>query len=296
MSDTAATDPAPDAPEPAPVPEVAPAAEGQEPAPEIEAPEFDGTKVQPEPEAPAPETVEIEVGGRKYLVPPDLRDGFMQHADYTQKSQKNAEFAKQLAEGQQALHQYAQTQRQNIEDYGELAHTDNLLEQFRNTDWNQAQQDDPEQAQQLSIQFQMLRDKREVIERRIQQWEHNTRVTAEREHANRKDQLKASLARDIPNYSPELHSKMDETAIRHGFTQAELDSVTDPKMMRMLHLAHLGEQVLQRKRAATAQPAPTPVKPVPKVSGGATPTTGPNSSQGINAWMRSREQQLKRHV
>ena len=163
------------------------------------------------------------------------------------------------------------------------------------------QQDDPDQAQQLGFQFQMLRDTRQQIVDRISKMEYDARVTAERErdnamreHANRRDQLKASLARDIPNYSPELHGKMNETAMRHGFTQADLDSVTDPKMMRMLHLAHLGEQVLQRKRAATTQPAPKPVKPVPKVSGGQTPTTGPTDKQSTEAWMRSRTQQIKR--
>ena len=230
------------------------------------------------------------------------------HGDYTLKTQELAGKGRDLEGDRETLKgereafiQQAQTHRDNIGDYGELAHTDKLLENFRKVDFQKLQQDDPDQASQLGFQFQMLRDTRQQIVDRISKREYDARVTAEherdntmREHANRRDQLKASLARDIPNYSPELHGKMDETAIRHGFTQAELDSVTDPKMMRMLHLAHLGEQVLQRKRAATTQPAPKPVKPVPKVSGGQTPTTGPTDKQSTEAWMRSRTQQLKR--
>jgi hypothetical protein len=322
MSDTAATDPAAGAPEPAPVPEVAPeapavdpvdpaAAEGPEPAPEPEALRPDGTPIQPEPEPEpllAPETVEVELNGLKYTVPAVLKDGYMMHGDYTLKTQELAGKGRELESDREALKgdreaftQQAQTHRENIQDFGELAHTDKLLDSFRKVDFAQMQQDDPEQAQQLGFQFNMLRDTRQQIVERIQKREYDSRiqeeqkrVTAERETATRKDQLTATLARDIPNYSPDLQGKMNETAIRNGFTQADIDSVTDPKMMRMLHLAHLGEQVLQRKRAATAQPAPAPVKPVPKVGGGTTPTTGPTDKQGIDAWMRSREQQLKR--
>ena len=293
MSDVAAVDPAPDASEPAPAPEAAPEspeAEGQDLAPGAPEP---GEEVETLPEPAAPETVEIEIDGRKYRVPADLRDGYMQHADYTVKTQQVADQGRALAEGYQAWQQQAQAHQQHIQDYGELAHTDHLLGQYRNMDWGRLQQEDSEQAQQLSTQLNMLRDKRDQIAQRIQQREHDTRVHAEREHTGRKEHLKTALARDIPSYTPELQGKMNETAIRHGYTQAEIDTVVDPRMMRMLHLAHLGEQVLQRKRAATAQPAPAPVKPVPKVSGGRTPTTGPTDKQDIKDWMRSRIKQLE---
>ena len=67
MSDVAAVDPAPDASELAPAPETAPEApeaEGQDLAPE-DAPEIDPSEVPAEPTAP--ETVEIDIDGRKYL-------------------------------------------------------------------------------------------------------------------------------------------------------------------------------------------------------------------------------------
>lgn len=328
MSDTAAANPVAGAPEPAsetgaaPEPAAADSTVGQvavegkvEPTSEPEAPGIDGTEGrlagQPElPEPSEPETVEVEISGLKYRVPAALKDGYLQHADYTSKTMDLADKGRALEGDRDALKserdnftQQAQTHRENIQDFGELAHTDKLLESFRKVDFQQLQQEDPDQATQLGFQFQMLRDQRQQIVERIQKGEYDTRVTAEREqanaareHANRKDQLTATLARDIPNYSPELQGKMDETAFRGGYTQTELDSVTDPRMMRMLHLAHLGEQVLQRKRAATTQPAPAPVKPVPKVGGGTTPMTGPQDKQGIDAWMRSRDQQLKRET
>ncbi|MCH7720418.1 MAG: hypothetical protein IH988_05435, partial [Planctomycetes bacterium] len=304
-----ATDPVASAPDPAPAPEVAPeaaevdpasvdrvAAEEQEPAPELEAPELDGTEVRPEPETPEPETWEVEKNGIKYRVPIELKDEVMWHADYTTKTQELArgqtsleQREEVLVQRDQALVQRDQAQRENIQDWGEFAHTEKLLDSFRSMtqdDWNKIREEDPDQYENLRVQRDIIRDQRDVVGQRIQKFEsekqqreHDTRVTAEREHADRRDRLQATLARDIPNYSPTLQGKMNETAIRGGFTQADIDSVTDPKMMQMLHLAHLGEQVLQRQRAAKAQPAPVPVTPVPKASGGGTPTTGPNDKQ-----------------
>lgn len=323
MSDVQATNLESGAPEPAPVPEVAPEAEGvdpttvdqpeaegPEPTPETEVSELDQTTVQPDPLEALPEsdpdTVEVEVNGLNYRVPTALKDGYLRQADYTSKTQELAGKGRELDGDREAFKgereafvQQAQTHRDNIGDYGELAHTNKLLESFRKLDFQQLQQEDPDQAQQLGWQFNALRDTRQQIVDRIQSREYDTRVTAERErdvatreHANRKDQLKANLARDIPNYSSELQTKMDQTAIQHGYTQAEIDQVVDPRMMRMLHLAHLGEQVLQRKRAATTQPAPTPVSPIQKVKGGSSPKPGVHDELEIGEWMRREQKRL----
>ena len=304
MTDLSSTNPDP-APEPALAPEVAPEEpavepvqlEGEEPAPVV-APDPDQPAAEPDPAdlvATADEgTVEVELNGLTYRVPAALKDGYLMHTDYTSKTQEVADKGRALDSEREAFTQQAQNHRDNIGDFGELAHADKLLEKFREVDFQALQAEDPDQAQQLGFQYQRLRDDRELIVGRIQKREHGQRVTAERDHANRKDQLTATLARDIPDYSPVLQGKMNETAIREGFTQAELDTVTDPKMMRILHLAHLGEQVLMRKRAATKPPVPAAVKPVPKVSGGRTPTSGPQDKQGIDDWMASRDKQLRR--
>ncbi len=301
MSDVTATEPVIDAPEPAPEPEVAPEApevEGQEPTLEVEAPELDPSEVQPDPAEALPlpdqDTVEVELNGLKYRVPAALKDGYLMNADYTLKTQELASEGRTLKSDREAFTQQVQSHRGNIQDLGALAHTEKLLEGFRKVDFQKLQQDDPDQAQQLGFQYQSLRDERQQIVERIQGREYDTRVTAERDHANRKNQLTATLARDIPDYSPETQTKMNETAFRSGFTQAEIDTVVDPRMMRVLHLANLGEQVLQRKRTATAQPVPKPVKPVPKVSGGRAPTTGPTDKQGMKDWVNSRRQQIER--
>ncbi len=307
MTDLAATNPEP-APEPALAPEVAPVEpavepvepEGVEPALEAETPGPDQPVVQPDPDdllaTPDADTVEVEVGGLKYRVPAALRDGYLRNADYTTKTQEVADKGRALETEREAFTQHAQAHRDNIADFGELAHADKLLESFRKVDFPELQQTDADQAQQLSYQYQKLRDEREQIVGRINQREHEQRVTAERDHANRKDQLKATLARDIPGYSPEVHQKMVDVAEAHGISKERVNSITDPAYMQILYEASLGRQVLERKRAATAQPAPAVAKPVPKVQGGKTPTGGPQDKQTTADWMSSREQQLRKSL
>ena len=289
-----ATDPVAGAPEPAPAPEVAPEhtpGEGQDPAPE-DAPDPDQPAVDPEPTAP--ETVEVEIGGLKFTVPKGVEAHIMKDADYTSKTQELAEGRKALESDRQTLTQQAEHQQKHLQDYGELAHIEKQLEQFRELDWKAAQEEDADHAQLLGFQFQNLRDQREQIVGRIQKREYDSRVTAEREHATRKDQLTATLARDIPDYSPTKHTKMIEAAVQFGFTPEEVAAFADIRHFKALDVMLIGLEVLKRKRAATTQPAPEPVIPVPKAGGGCTPATGPTDKQGTDAWMRSRNQQLSK--
>ncbi|KKK87738.1 hypothetical protein LCGC14_2750230, partial [marine sediment metagenome] len=310
MTDQTATEPVADAPEPAPEPEVTPEVEaaepvepeGDEPTPEPEAPEPDQPVVQPDPldelaaladALPEQDTVEVEVNGLKFRVPAAVgKDGYMKDADYTRKSQENADVARTLESDREAFKQQVQNQGQHIADLGELSHTDKLLEDFRQVDFQQLQQEDPDQAQQLHFRFQKLRDTREQIVGRIQKREYDSRVQAERETADRKNRLTATLARDIPNYSPTKHTQMEELAVSFGIKPEALAAYAEGPHYQILDLALLGAEVLKRKRVATAQPAPKPVKPVPKATGGGTPATGPSDKQGVDAWMRSRKQQL----
>lgn len=72
----------------------------------------------------------------------------------------------------------------------------------------------------------------------------------------------AELARDIPGWSPELADELGRFATREfGFTEAELATVIDPRLVKLLHRAHAnaaGEARLARIRAAQGTaPAPS---------------------------------------
>jgi len=293
MTDVPVTSPEPGTPEPLPGPEVTPEptpGQGLEPAPD--APGLDDPPVEPTPQAP--ETVEIEIDGRKYQVDPTLKDGYLRQQDYTSKTQELADGRKALDGERETLLQQAQHQRQHLEDYGELSQTLKQIAQYEGMDWAAAQNEDPENAQLLSYEFNRLREQRDNIVGRIRTAEHNSRVTAEREGATRNDQLKANLARDIPNYTPEVHAGLESFATEQGITKQELAQFGDARHYKMLHLAKIGAEVLKKQAAITTPGAPAPVTPVPKVTGGRTPSQGPTDAQGVDAWMKNRNRQLGR--
>lgn len=243
-------------------------------------------------EAPV-EMAEVEIDGETYQIPAALKDGVMKNADYTQKTQQLAEQRRAAEEhfGQEreAFVKNVQTQRENIALYGKLEHTEAQLEQLAQVDWTKLHQEDPDKAQEMGFYRESLRDQSDKIQDEIERREHESKVVAEREHATRKDQLETTLARDIPNYSPELRTEMQNTAIKAGFTEQDVSSLTDPRYFQILHLANLGAEVLKRQ---TATPKPKLVKPVSKVTGGKTPDTGPSDSQSVDAWMKRRNQQV----
>src|SRR6185437_1059404 len=75
---------------------------------------------------------------------------------------------------------------------------------------------------------------------------------AQLEQARRLEEARAALARDIRDWSPELAGKLSQFAIAQGFTADELRQVTDPRVIKLLHAAWVGNQ-LQLKSAAAAK-------------------------------------------
>lgn len=295
MTDQLATEPV-EGEDPAPEPEVASdeAEEIEAEASEQEEGDEPSDDDPTEDEPAEPETVEIELDGIKYSVPAALKDRYMQHADYTRKTQEVAAERKALEEQQTTLQQRAEQQRQFLKDYGELTHTDGLLEQFDKVDWNQLGQEDPDQAQRLALQFQVLQRRRQQIAEQITTRENEARVQAQRETAQRKDQLQATLARDIPNYSPQVRDDMVSLAVESGFSRDAVEGMTDPAGWKILHRALLGDQVLKRQKSAAKPKSTEPVKPVPKATGpGRSPgPTGPRDDMSMESWVAAERKRL----
>ncbi len=302
MSDQMATklEEAPESAEPAVAPET-PDVSGDQPSPqEPVAPESEGSELDQSTEPVAPEMVEVEYEGSTYSVPKELETAFMWQADYTRKSQENAEKrieletkSSELQADREAFQQSMATHRENLQDYGQLTYLEQVLQQFREINLPELYQQDPDKAQEIAFQSQMAREQREQIVERIHQRDHDARLQAQRDHAKRKEQLQTTLARDIPNYSPEVHAKMVDTAVRHGFTTQQIEAVTDPAYLKILHLAHLGEQVLKKTAAPKSKPA-EPVKPLPKAAAGPPPSGGPRDQDSVDSWMKRRNDQLRK--
>ncbi len=107
--------------------------------------------------------------------------------------------------------------------------------------------------------------------------------------------VEAELARDIEGWSPELRAELAAYGQAQGFTPEELAGVEDPREIKILHLAMLGEQALAAQRQAQLQAeAFGRFRPPTTVGGHGHPGTTPNDRNSTEAWMQARRVQLRK--
>ena len=98
----------------------------------------------------------VEIDGKSYKVPKELKDAVLMHKDYTQKTQKVAEDRRAVEERAQALQQREQVMAQTFDKAVEFREVQNRLAQFEQIDWQGLAEQDPVQAQKLHFQYTQL--------------------------------------------------------------------------------------------------------------------------------------------
>lgn len=236
------------------------------------------------------ELEEIEFNGKKYAVDKDMKDAFMRQDDYTRKTQEVAEQRRALEQAQMAFQQHAQIQQQNLQAYSHLAAMDSQLEQYQNVDWQALSNEDPVQAQQAFFQYNQLKDARNQAAEGIRQREQYALHQQQENLARLSEQGKETLQREIPNWSSELAGKLSKSGIEHyGFTDAEMSSVLDPRMVKVLHDAFQYRQMMTK---AKAKPTAPDVKPVKSLKGKG-PSRKDPSKMNTAEWMEWRNSQVR---
>ena len=254
-------------------------------------------------EAEVEESEELDIDGAKISLPKSkaekLKAERLMHADYTKKTQEVAEHRKAVEQEREALANQAKAQQENIQEYATLVAIDHRLQQFAQVNWNQLNQDDPVNAQRLWIEYSQLKDAQTTVSGRIQQKEQQ-RLREEEGKALEKQQSTAKqikecfdvVARDIKGWSPELAKDLTKTGIALGFSDEELTNVKDPRFVKMLHKAHIADQLL-KKQTAVANPPKPPVKPVPQVGAGSAPAGKRLQDMDMGEYIKARRAQLR---
>lgn len=209
--------------------------------------------------APDDDSEEIELNGKKYRVPKDIKPAVMMHQDYTRKTEALAEQRRQF-EAQTQFHQ------QHIADIARLTVLDDQINQYAQVDWNGLTEQDPIKAQQLFMQFSQLKDGRAQLANQLAQKEQYTALEQQQQAAKLLQESESVLKREIKNWSPELESKLQNFAIANlGFDLADVQrSKIDPRIYKLLHMAYQGDQIIRKQ---TAKQPISQAKPVTNISG-----------------------------
>lgn len=253
----------------------------------------DSTNTDPN-ATPADDTEEVEHEGQKYVIPKALKSALMMNADYTRKTQEVAEQRRALETQQQQLVQQAQTQQELLQDAAKVVALDDQIKQFEQVDWTALNQQDPVKAQQLWMTFSQLKDTRAAALGQLQQKEQQRALEAQQRTVKQFEESQAILARDIKDWSPELAGKLRDFAVEKlGFSAQELGQVTDARIVKLLHRAYVGDQLVTKQMAGATQKPVQQVKPVPTVGANAPAGKDPGR-MSTDEWMKHRNEQLRK--
>ena len=223
---------------------------------------------QSEDEVPA--LLKLKVNGEDVEKPLDEVVALAQQGlDYTQKTQQVAEqrkeletYAQQIQLQEQAFHEQMQLNNVLIEDVAKITSLDQQLNQYANVNWNQLSDNDFVEAQKLFFTYNQLQQERSQL---VSQFEVKKQQVVQKQTQLMAEKIakgKEILAKEIPNWSPETNQALLSTGKDYGFSDAELNSIVDPRHVKVLHDAmqwrKLQQNSVVKKKVSNAKPVVKP--------------------------------------
>ena len=217
-----------------------------------------------------PAILKLKVNGEDVEKPLDEVVALAQQGlDYTQKTQQVAEQRKELeayAESIKAQEQAFQEQMQLnnvlIEDVAKITSLDQQLNQYANVNWQQLSDNDFVEAQKLFFSYNQLQQERSQL---VSQFEAKKQQVVQKQSQLMSEKIakgKEVLAKEIPNWSPETNQALLSTGKDYGFSDAELNSIVDPRHVKVLHDAmqwrKLQQNSVVKKKVSNAKPVVKP--------------------------------------
>lgn len=204
-----------------------------------------------EEELPKPKGFKVKVAGQEIEVTEDeLKSGYSRTADYTRKTQDLADARKAFEEKEVTAvraerQQYAQR----------LADVDAALKEMAPTepDWAALQRSlPPDQFTAQLLEFQQTQKAREAIaaeQVKVRQLQLDDATTVMRKYV---EEQTAKLPELIPSWKDPAVSKSERLALREfgraqGFSDAELNAVTDARVVALLHQAYSFDKAAKAK-------------------------------------------------
>ena len=253
-------------------------AEATEPTDEVESDEEavddapdDQSEEEEQSQDEVPAILKLKVNGEEVEKPLDEVVALAQQGlDYTQKTQQVAEqrkeletYAEQIKAQEQAFQQQVQLNNVLIEDVAKITALDQQLNQYANVNWQQLSDSDFVEAQKLFFTYNQLQQERSTL---VSQFEAKKQEVVQKQTQLMAEKIakgKEVLAKEIPNWSPETNQALLSTGRDYGFSDAELNSIVDPRHVKVLHDAMQWRKLQQKdsivkKKVSSAKPVVKP--------------------------------------
>ena len=223
---------------------------------------------QSEDEVPA--ILKLKVNGEEVEKPLDEIVALAQQGlDYTQKTQQVAEqrkeleaYAEQIKMQEQAFQEQMQLNNVLIEDVAKITSLDQQLNQYANVNWQELSDSDFVEAQKHFFTYNQLQQQRSQL---VSQFEAKKQQVVHQQTQLMSEKIakgKEVLAKEIPGWSPETTQQLVSVGKEYGFSDAELNSIVDPRHVKVLHDAMQWRKLQQnstvKKKVSSAKPVVKP--------------------------------------
>jgi hypothetical protein len=215
-----------------------------------------------------PALEEVEFEGAKYQLPPSIKSALMRQQDYTQKTQAVAERERMVAL-QSQRQQVEQSFQQSIAPESQaLAELDAAIKRFKNVDWQAL---DTNTLVQTRNNLDMLKEQRSELEKSVEGKRKEFDEKMQGFHRESLQKANEVLTRVIPKWGPEVQKEIMSYGQSQGYTDVELGSIRDPRIIQSLYKASQWDKLqagksLTAKRASGVPPVVKPGATKPVVS------------------------------
>lgn len=229
---------------------------------------------------------DITIDGDEYEVNlHELTSGYLRNEDYVKRSTElEASYSEKLAEADTRAAALAQ----ELEAVAVLGVAD--LKQFENIDWERMKAESPELYNAKRIEYM---DKREAVQAQINRKDSVQRMLAEAAAIKQRSYLEAQkelVAKLIPDFgTPEFGPRLYKYAESIGFSQAEVNDISDARQLLVLENARKFAEG-QLKRKATLERKPTKELPAVIKPGSKAPVVDSDTRRHKAAVSRLRDE------
>lgn len=207
-----------------------------------------------------PALEEVEWEGEKYQLPPKLKSALMRQEDYTKKTQEVAE-ARRLVELQiQQRHLETEFQQATSQEQSTLAELEAAIKQYNNVDWQALDTDSLVKTRHA---LDMLKERRSEVQKQIEGKRGDFEGKMRETHQKALQQANEYLTKAIPKWGVEVQKELMSYGQNEGYTDVELGSIRDPRIIKSLWKAQQWDRLQAAKPLATkrASGVPPVVKP-----------------------------------
>ena len=246
--------------------------------------EVEGEEEEAEEEAPRDEKFVVKVDGKEIEVPKDeLIRGYQREADYTRKTQK-------LAEERKLVESEFQQVRGEREQYAQiLGQLQQKLQEFEppEPDWNRLEVEDPTEYARQWTSHQRRQQQKYAVQAEQDRLNQLRQAETQKQIQAVLAQETARLKEKIPEWSSPEKAKAEGKALLEygqalGFSEQELNGITDSRALLALHKAWKYDQMMSKRPEFQAK-----IKKAPKMaSPGSAGSVGSKSGELNNAKKR----------